>query len=117
MNASGEKWKVTIGSTDYYFDSCLIECVSKVNDTPLISGEVYRRRALPAIYEITLGVRKAHDQMSSCKALLASAASASTTVTIGQTVFTECMLRRGGFKAAEGDDKADFEITYTGVSS
>jgi hypothetical protein len=117
MNASGEKWTVRIGSTDYYFDSCYIQCAGKVIDTPLIGGGIYRCRALPGVYELTFGVSKPHSSMAACRTLLATAAAGSCTITIGQTVFSDCMLRRGGFNARAGEEKSAFEITFTGVST
>lgn len=115
MNASGEKWRAEIDGTAYYFDSFSMECISKIADTPLIGGGVYRRRTLPAIYELTFGMRVGHSALESCRALMSARAATSCTIRIGQTVFSDCMLRRGGFKAADGKEKAMFEIRFTGV--
>lgn len=117
MNASGEKWQVTIGSSTYWFDECKIVCAGKITDTPLIGGGVYRCRTLPGIYELTFKLREPHSKLDDCCSLLATSAASGCTISIGQTSFGSCMLRSGGFKAQEGDERAYFEITFTGVSS
>ena len=117
MNASGEKWRVEIDGTAYYFDSCRVECVSKVVDTPLVGGGLYRKRAQPAVYELSFSSVTPLNSLESCRALLAASAVSSCSIRIGQTVFSSCMLRRGGFTARDGEEKAAFEIKFTGVCS
>lgn len=113
MNASGEKWPVGIGGTDYYFDSVEIVCSSRIADTALVSGGVYRRRALPGIYEITLKARVPFDRLSALRQLIDASSAADVTITTGSESFTSCMMRRGGFSALPGKDEAEFCIIFS----
>lgn len=115
MNASGYKWNVRISGKTYYFDGCSIVCISKIKDTPLVTGNLYRERIVPLMYRITLKASVDHSRYEEYAELLTECAKENKNVIIGSCNFSSCMLTNGSFVSSEKSERAQFEMTFTGV--
>lgn len=113
MKASGEKWRVEIGGTAYYFDSCRVACSGGIADIPLVDGGLYRRLSRPPIYEITLTARVPQGSLANWQTLLKTGAAVSQTLRIGSMLFGDGRLRQGYFRSAEGRNDAEVTLIFS----
>lgn len=113
MKASGEKWRVEIGGVTYFFDNCRVACSGSIADIPLVDGRLYRFRAKPPVYEITLTARTAQGNLEKWRELMTLSASVTQTLRIGKAVYSDCMLRQGFFRSAEGRPNAEVTLIFS----
>ncbi len=116
MNASGNEICVAVGEQTYYFSTLRAVVTSRVEDTALVSGELYRVRAAGYGQTFFLKGRISLDEMSEYIGLLRELAQGANEIEINGEAFESLTLLSGRVTSGEGEAFGECEITLVEVA-
>ena len=88
MTASGNKFELIYGSSSFIFDSMQLTFAARIEDTPLLNGDIYRARAASGKNNMRLKSRLSLDQMAAYTELITDFAAGMTDFTLNDEPFT-----------------------------